>query len=50
MAGAVLLALTFLTVLGGEDSAFGIGFPLGFLCLLIWSVAVALAEVRPRNG
>lgn len=49
--GAVAFLLTFLTVLGGEnDSPFGIGYPIGFLCLVIFSIATSVARYRGVGG
>jgi hypothetical protein len=44
LVGAVAFLLTFLTVLGGDgdESPFGAGYPLGFLCLIVWTVTASL--------
>lgn len=44
LAGAGALLLTFLTVLDpdSEESAFGVGYPLGILCLVVWSIATGI--------
>ena len=44
--GAGAFCVTFFTLLAGpsEDSVFGYGFPLGWLALLIWSIATSTAR------
>ena len=43
LVGAGSFLLTFLTAVDpAEDSPFGIGFPIGFLCLAIWTAAASL--------
>ena len=45
--GAIGFLLTFLTVFGdSNDSAFGIGYPIGFLALIIWSVGISIQTSR----
>jgi hypothetical protein len=46
--GAGAFCVTFFTLLAGpsEDSVFGYGFPLGWLALLIWSIATSTARYR----
>lgn len=45
--GAIAFLVTFLSILDDSDeSAFGVGFPIGFLCLAIWSIATSLASHR----
>ena len=45
--GAIGFLLTFLTVFGdSNESAFGIGYPIGFLALIIWSVGISIQTSR----
>lgn len=45
--GAVGFLLTFFSVLGeSDDSPFGVGFPIGFLCLVIWSIGTSITTSR----
>jgi hypothetical protein len=46
--GAGAFCVTFFTLLAGpsKDSVFGYGFPLGWLALLIWSIATSTARYR----
>jgi hypothetical protein len=46
--GALAFLMTFFTLIDGpsEDSVFGYGFPVGFLALAIWSIAMSLARYR----
>lgn len=45
--GAVGFVATFLTVLGDpDDNAFGIGYPVGFLALTVFSIATSIASFR----
>jgi hypothetical protein len=47
LVGGVLLVLTFLSLLDKEgDNVFGIGYPLGFLALVIWSIATSISNIR----
>jgi hypothetical protein len=43
LVGAAAFLATFLTgVDSGDESPFGVGFPIGFLCLAIWTAAASL--------
>ena len=45
--GALGFLITFLTVTeSNSDTLFGVGFPIGFLALVIWSIATSLATYR----
>lgn len=46
--GGIAFLVTLLTVVGSnpDDSAFGIGYPIAFLCLAIWSVATSISNYR----
>lgn len=47
LVGSVAFVVTFLTILGDEeDSPAGIGFPIGFLALIVFSIATSLAHHR----
>jgi hypothetical protein len=47
LVGAVGFLVTFLTVTSDDgDNVFGIGYPIGFLCLAVWSIATSLASRR----
>ncbi len=47
LVGALGFLITFLTVMdSSSESAFGIGYPIGFLALVIWSIATSLATYR----
>jgi hypothetical protein len=46
--GSIGFLVTFLAVTDADngDTVFGIGYPIGFLCLAIWSIATSLATFR----
>lgn len=46
--GALAFFITFFTLLAGtsKDSVFGYGFPVGFLALVVWSIATSIARYR----
>jgi hypothetical protein len=45
--GGIAFLVTFLTATStDEDTVFGVGFPIGFLCLVIWSIATSLENYR----
>jgi len=49
--GALGFLVTFLTVTDPDDgdNVFGVGFPIGFLCLAIWSIATSVATFRASD-
>jgi len=49
--GALSFLITFLTVTeSNNDTVFGIGYPIGFLALVIWSIATSLATYRKLSS
>jgi hypothetical protein len=46
--GALAFVVTFLAVTDADndDSVFGIGYPVGFICLALWSIVTGLATFR----
>jgi hypothetical protein len=47
LVGSVAFLLTLLTVLGdSDDSVFGVGFPIGFLALVIFAIATSIENHR----
>ena len=47
LVGAVGFLITFLTMLdGSSDSAFGVGYPIGLLALMIWSIVTSVDIYR----